>query len=128
MVLNMLQPVEISRSWYQFNSYWPSAFALVATENDDGSPHLAPYQLAVPFDISTRPSLMLTTRLGARTLKNINNTNRCSLNFIESKDFDANKIISMGYPRVSHEKRMKINPFTFVKNNDILKYIFNCMI
>lgn len=114
----MLKSIEPGRSWYQFNSYWPTAFALVATQNDDGSPHLAPYQLAVPFDISIRPSLMLTTRIGARTLDNIKNTNKCSLNFIESKYFDADKIISMGYPMVSHEKRMKINPFTFIKNND----------
>lgn len=114
----MLKSIDPGRSWYQFNSYWPTAFALVATQNDDGSPHLAPYQLVVPFDIAGRPSVALTTRDGAKTLKNILKNKYCSMNFIESENMHTEKIISMGYPRVSHEKRMEINPFTFIKHEN----------
>lgn len=115
----MLKSVPVSRSWYQSSSYWPSSFALVASENDDGSPHLAPYQLVLPFDVSVRPSVMLTTRDGAKTLNNILSGRKCSMNFLEIDKTDLTSIVSMGYPRVSHEKRMEINPYKFIKHNNV---------
>jgi len=101
-------------NWYQASSYWPSSFALVTTVSEDGETNIGPYQLTFPFEVIGGRTMMIISRQGSNTDRNVKRTQKCALNFVEFNKRDLKKIVSLGYPGQTTEEKMQDNPYTLV--------------
>ncbi|UCG73742.1 MAG: hypothetical protein JSV45_05045 [Chromatiales bacterium] len=101
-------------NWYQASSYWPSSFSLVTTVSEDGETNIGPYQLTFPFEIIGGRAVMIISRQGSNTDRNVKRTGKCALNFVEFNRRHLKKIVSLGYPGQTTEEKMKDNPYTLV--------------
>jgi flavin reductase (DIM6/NTAB) family NADH-FMN oxidoreductase RutF len=113
----MIERPQIRNSWSQRDAFFASSFALVGTENADGTTNLVPYQLSLPFRLdSGNPQVLLIARRGARTESNLMRKagdNKAVFNFIEYDRDLIEDITFLGSPYVSKEDKAERNPFTF---------------
>lgn len=113
----MVERPKIRNSWSQRDAFFASSFALVGTENADGTTNLVPYQLSLPYRLdSDNPQVLLIARRGARTETNLMRkpgNNRAVFNFIQYDRDLIEDITFLGSPYVSKEDKAARNPFTF---------------
>ena len=108
--------VPLRDNWYQSSSYWPSSFALVTTVDENGETNVAPYQLSFPFEVISGRSLLLISRQGSNTERNIKRTGVCSLNYVEFDRRSLKKIVSLGYPGQTTAEKRGDNPYSLISS------------
>lgn len=101
-------------NWYQASSYWPSSFALITTVSEDGATNIGPYQLTFPFEIINGRAVLVISRQGSNTDRNVKRTGKCALNFVEFDRRHLKRIVSLGYPGQTTEEKMQDSPYTLV--------------
>lgn len=101
-------------NFYQSASFFPMPFALITTVNEAGVTSIGPHSLCFPFDLIEEPSMMLVTRAGSNTSKNLANGSKAALHFVEFRKQWLKPIVDLGFPGIEPEEKMKDIPFEMV--------------
>ena len=101
-------------NFYQSAGFFPMPFALVTTVNRDGVTSIGPHSLAFPFDLIEGPSMMLVSRAGSNTSKNLRDGSKAALHFVEFKKSWLKPIVYLGYPGLEPEEKMQDIPFEMI--------------
>lgn len=102
-------------NFYQSTAFFPMPFALVTTVNEAGLTSIGPHSLAFPFDLIEQPSMMLVSRAGSNTSRNLARGSKAALHFVEFRKDWLRPIVGLGYPGLEPAEKMKDIPFTLAK-------------